>query len=95
LVFWQLLPYVVAPAAVRENQWVSEGLEQYSLKKTFRRASFTLTRILANMGVAGSTPIATRFSSPVTESSPEKRWLEGLYLEQPEEWDDPYRFFGW
>ena len=24
-----------------------------------------------------------------------QRWLEGLYLDTPEEWDDPYRFFGW
>jgi hypothetical protein len=23
------------------------------------------------------------------------RWLDGLYLTQPTEWDDPYRFFGW
>jgi len=23
------------------------------------------------------------------------RWSEGLYLDQPEEWDDPYRFFRW
>ena len=23
------------------------------------------------------------------------RWLDGLYLDQPEEWDDPYRFFRW
>jgi len=23
------------------------------------------------------------------------RWLEGLYLTKPTEWDDPYRFFGW
>ncbi|MGA2543689.1 MAG: sugar-binding domain-containing protein [Verrucomicrobiota bacterium] len=23
------------------------------------------------------------------------RWLEGLYLTRPTEWDDPYRFFGW
>jgi hypothetical protein len=23
------------------------------------------------------------------------RWLEGLYLDTPEEWDDPYRFFRW
>jgi hypothetical protein len=23
------------------------------------------------------------------------RWLAGLYLTQPTEWDDPYRFFGW
>ena len=23
------------------------------------------------------------------------RWLEGLYLDVPEAWDDPYRFFRW
>ena len=23
------------------------------------------------------------------------RWLDGLYLNRPTEWDDPYRFFGW
>jgi hypothetical protein len=23
------------------------------------------------------------------------RWLDGLYLDVPEEWDDPYRFFRW
>ncbi|MBM4031012.1 MAG: hypothetical protein FJ291_04415 [Planctomycetes bacterium] len=23
------------------------------------------------------------------------RWLTGLYLDKPEEWDDPYRFFRW
>ncbi len=23
------------------------------------------------------------------------RWREGLYITQPAEWDDPYRFFGW
>jgi hypothetical protein len=95
VVFWQLPPYDVAPAAVLENQWVRNGLEQYNLKKTFRRTSFTLTGLLANMGVAGATPIVARFSSSVGEDGAEKRWLEGLYLDQPEEWDDPYRFFGW
>ena len=28
-------------------------------------------------------------------SNPDKRWLNGLYLDQPEEMDDPYRFFRW
>jgi hypothetical protein len=23
------------------------------------------------------------------------RWLDGLYLTRPADWDDPYRFFGW
>ena len=25
----------------------------------------------------------------------EGRWLQGLYLDQPVRWDDPYRFFRW
>jgi len=25
----------------------------------------------------------------------DQRWLRGLYLDVPEEWDDPYRFFRW
>ena len=25
----------------------------------------------------------------------EGRWLKGLYLDEPQEWDDPYRFFRW
>jgi hypothetical protein len=31
----------------------------------------------------------------VDGAKPEKRWLDGLYLDPPEEWDDPYRFFRW
>jgi hypothetical protein len=78
-----------------EDPWWFTSVEQYNLRRTYRRASFTLTRTLANMGVAGSTPILARFSSPLTPAHPEKRWLDGLYLDEPEEWDDPYRFFGW
>jgi hypothetical protein len=47
------------------------------------------------MGAAGSTPVLARFASPVAAAKPEKRWLDGLYLDTPEEWDDPYRFFRW
>ena len=39
--------------------------KQYNLKRTYRRASFLVARLLANMGVAGSTPLLARFSSPV------------------------------
>lgn len=31
----------------------------------------------------------------VEASRTEQRWLEGLYLDVPEEWDDPYRIFRW
>ncbi len=66
-----------------------------NIKRTFRRASFLVSRLLANMGVAGTTPILDRFATPVAGAASEGRWLDGLYLDQPEEWDDPYRFFRW
>jgi hypothetical protein len=75
--------------------WQFEKEKQMNLKRTFRRASCLVTRLAANMGIAGSTPVLTRFRSPVETSRPERRWLDGLYLDVPEEWDDPYRFFRW
>jgi hypothetical protein len=68
---------------------------QANQKRTYRRASFLVSRLLANMGVAGSTPLLDRFHRPGEASPPEQRWLTGLYLDQPEEWDDPYRHFRW
>jgi beta-galactosidase len=75
--------------------WQFDYHNNYGLKRTYRRTSFLVNRLLAGQGVSGSTPILTRFSSPVAAAKPEKRWLDGLYLDQPEEWDDPYRFFRW
>jgi len=59
------------------------------------RCSFLVTRLLANMGVAGSTPVLDHFHTPVDAAKAERRWLDGLYLDVPIEWDDPYRFFCW
>jgi hypothetical protein len=83
LVFCQMAP------------WQFEYGGNFGLKRTFRRSSFLVTRLVANMGAAGSTPLLARFSSPGDASKAQKRWLEGLYLDPPEEWDDPYRFFRW
>jgi hypothetical protein len=83
VVFCQLVP------------WQFDYRKQYDLKRTYRRSSFVLARLLAGMAVSGPTPILERFKSPVDPAKPEKRWLDGLYLDQPEEWDDPYRFFRW
>ncbi len=69
--------------------------QQYNARRTYRRASYTLARLLSNMGVAAPTPMLERFHAPASETGPEKRWLSGFYLDQPEEWDDPYRFFNW
>jgi len=46
-------------------------------------------------GPAGSTPLLARFRDHVAASRQEERWMDGLYLDMPEEWDDPYRFFWW
>jgi beta-galactosidase/beta-glucuronidase len=83
VVFCQLVP------------WQFDPKKQMNLKRTFRRASCLVTRLAANMGASGSTPLLARFHSPVEAARGEKRWLDGLYLDVPEEWDDPYRYFRW
>jgi beta-galactosidase len=83
VVFCQLAPYDFSDS------------EQSNVRKTYRRASFLMTRLLANLGGAGSTPILERFHHPVEQAKTEARWRDGLYLDVPEEWDDPYRFFCW
>jgi hypothetical protein len=75
--------------------WQFEQRKQMNLKRTFRCAARLVTRLAANMGVAGTTPILQRFAQPVEPGKTERRWLDGLYLDVPEEWDDPYRFFRW
>ncbi|MGD0089058.1 MAG: glycoside hydrolase family 2 TIM barrel-domain containing protein [Planctomycetota bacterium] len=85
VVFCELLPWQFNP-------------QQQNTKRTFRRTSCLLSRVLGNLGVQGQTPLLERFAAPVkltNGQSPEYRWLHGFYLDQPEEWDDPYRFFGW
>jgi hypothetical protein len=75
--------------------WSFTVSEQYNLRRTYRRSSFTLARLLANMGVSARTPLLDRFAAPISPEKPEKRWLDAFYVDQPEEWDDPYRFFNW
>jgi hypothetical protein len=74
--------------------WQFDGRHS-NLRRTHRRASFLVSRLLANMGAAGAAPVLDRFHRPVDAAKPEKRWQTGFYLDQPEEWDDPYRFFRW
>ncbi|MBU0608190.1 MAG: carbohydrate binding domain-containing protein, partial [Armatimonadetes bacterium] len=73
--------------------WWSYFGEQYNLRRTFRRSACLLNRVLGNMGVQGATPLLERFAKPA--ATDEQRWLQGLYLDQPITWDDPYRFFCW
>ncbi len=83
VVFCQLVP------------WQFDPKKAMNQKRTFRRASYLVTRLAANMGAAGETPLLARFRSPAEASRGEERWRDGLYLDTPEEWDDPYRFFRW
>jgi hypothetical protein len=80
-VFCQLVP------------WQFDPKKQMNLKRTFRRASCLVTRLAGNMGVSGNTPLLARIRNPAGRD--EQRWLDGFYLDVPEEWDDPYRFFRW
>jgi hypothetical protein len=75
--------------------WQFDAQQPMNVKRTFRRAACLLSRLLGNMGVGAYTPVLARFHSPVDVARNEQRWLEGLYLDTPEEWDDPYRFFRW
>ena len=83
-VFCQLKPW--------ENDYANG---KHNVKQTFRRSSFLLSRLMANMGIQSETPLLERFGRPVDSGSRENRWLTGLYMDQPEEWDYPYRFFRW
>ncbi|HUL51144.1 MAG TPA: glycoside hydrolase family 2 TIM barrel-domain containing protein [Candidatus Nitrosotalea sp.] len=87
VLFCQLVPYAVSPTA--------GNAAPANIRKTFRHSSYLLTRLLGNLGAAGSTPILERFHRPAAKSGMEARWRQGLYLDVPEEWDDPYRFFCW
>ena len=68
--------------------------EQLNLRRTYRRSSFVMTHLLANLGVACPTPLLSRFASPATHKT-EDRWAGGLYVDQVEAWDDPYKSFNW
>lgn len=83
VVFCQLVP------------WQFDYVKAYGVKRSYRRSACLLNRLLANLGAAGATPILDRIHSPVSAPETEKRYLSGLYLDTPEEMDDPYRFFRW
>ena len=83
IVFCQLVP------------WQFGEQKQMNLRRTFRSSSRLVTRLAANMGIGCTTPLLARFRTPVDPATAERRWLTGFYLDVPEEWDDPYRFFRW
>jgi hypothetical protein len=73
--------------------WQFAYADCFNLKLPFRRTSHLLSRLLGNLDARAATPLLAHFADPVAED--EARWLAGLYLDAPEEMDDPYRFFRW
>ncbi len=74
--------------------WHFDYKEFYNTKGAFRHLSFALSRMLGNMGVRLEAPLLRHFATAPAEG--DRRWLDGLYLEEPVlDDDDPYRFFRW
>jgi len=74
--------------------WQFDYKKLYNTKGAFRHLSFAVSRMLGNMGVAFRTPLLGHLARPTRPE--ERRWLGGLYLEEPVlNDDDPYRFFRW
>jgi beta-galactosidase len=69
------------------------GAGRMNCKRTFRNFARMTARLFGNLGAPMRTPLLDRFSAPVAAA--DRRWLDGLYMDTPEEWDDPYRFFRW
>ena len=80
---------------VQMPPWQFAGSQASNLRRTFRHTAVLFDRLLANTGVGAPTPLLQRFTQPVAATKSEPRWLDGFYLDQPVEWDDPYRFFRW
>jgi beta-galactosidase len=64
-----------------------------NVKRSFRSFARLTARLFGNLGAEMRTPLLPRFAA--APQAVERRWLDGLYMDTPEEWDDPYRFFRW
>jgi hypothetical protein len=103
IVFCQIEPHrwfaASEEAAASADGVDSGGREPLNLRMTYRRSSALVTRLLANLGVRGQTPLLDRFATPVeaeaVSGDTDGRWARGLYVDLPQAWDDPYRFFRW
>jgi len=92
--------------AIQNTQTWASLIEYQSFKpaKDWRTVQFLVqangtaadkTRFQIWHGDVGTLWLADVAMTPVAPPSVEGRWLQGLYLDQPEEMDDPYRFFRW
>jgi hypothetical protein len=62
------------------------------LRCSFRRTSYMINRLLMNMGAKSDAGIEHWLTQ---NKSANLNWLEGVYVQEPIDVDDPYRFYGW
>jgi len=80
VVFCQLLPWTFDYKAQNGQAWMFNH-RAHNIKPTFRNASILVSRLLANMGVASSTPMAKRIHEPALEGMGVGDLAEALWLE--------------
>jgi hypothetical protein len=68
--------------------------KQYSFEVQANDTADQRTRLQMWYSGAGELWLADVRVEPIGDPT-EGRWREGLYLDVPQEWDDPYRFFRW
>jgi beta-galactosidase len=68
--------------------WTYDLKDMHNLKTSYRHSTELLNRLLANMGVRGTTGLLARFGTPARADG-------SLYVDTPVEADDPYRQYGW
>ena len=80
VVFCQLLPWTYDYKARNGSAW-HLGNTAHNVKPTFQRASFLLSRLLANRGATPDTPLLGRFGKPPVDAESLQDLLDATYLE--------------
>ena len=91
--------------------WMFDYEAKPYVRTTFRRNTFLVSRLLANLGARFDTSVAQRFAaktapprddsgdSSVGNGTPRVNqpgpWLDSYYIQNPESVDDPYRYYRW
>jgi hypothetical protein len=68
--------------------------KEYRFEVQSNATSANQTRFQIWYADAGKLWLSNLRFEPISDPT-KGRWLEGLYLDIPEAWDDPYRFFRW
>ncbi len=72
----------------------TEQWQPYTFDVQAKETAARDTRLQIWFSGPGTLALANLQVQPLANPT-QGRWLEGLYLDTPETWDDPYRFFRW